>query len=75
VIHARPLSKSFYDEKRFGLSGKGVAYLQAIFSDALGSEDLESQRPLFDTGNLVRPYDSVNFHISKRIRRLTPEAG
>ncbi|QDV38267.1 6-phosphofructokinase [Tautonia plasticadhaerens] len=73
VIHARPLSRSFYDEKRFGPSSKGVAYLQAIFSDALGSEDLESQRPLFDTGNLVRPYDSVNFHVNKRIRRLPPQ--
>lgn len=73
IIHARPLSGCFYDEKRFQPSPKGVAYLQAIFSEALGSEDLESQRPLFDTGHLVRPYDSVNFHISKRIRRLDPD--
>ncbi|RUL89610.1 6-phosphofructokinase [Tautonia sociabilis] len=75
VIHARPLSRSFYDEARFRPSAKGVAYLQAIFSDALGSEDLEAQRPIFDSGNLIRPYDSVNFHISKRIRRLCPDAG
>lgn len=74
VIHARPLAQCFYDEKRFQPSAKGVAYLQAIFSDALGSEDLESQRPLFDSGNLVRPYDSVNFHITKRIRRVVPDA-
>ncbi|WP_169973660.1 6-phosphofructokinase [Tautonia rosea] len=73
VIHARPLSGCFYDEKRFQPSAKGVSYLQAIFSEALGSEDLESQRPLFDSGHLVRPYDSVNFHISKRIRRLDPD--
>lgn len=73
VIHARPLAECFYDAKRFQPSAKGVKYLQAIFSDALGSEDLEGQRPLFDSGNLVRPYDSVNFHISKRIRRVTPE--
>jgi 6-phosphofructokinase len=73
MIHARPLSHCFFDPKRFKPSAKGVAYLQAIFSDALGSEDLESQRPIFNSGNLVRPYDSVNFHITKRIKRLQPD--
>jgi ATP-dependent phosphofructokinase / diphosphate-dependent phosphofructokinase len=73
TIHARPLAKSFYDQRRFGPSAKGVEYLRAIFANALGTEDLEGQRPLFDTGNLVHPYDSVNTHVNKRIRRLRPE--
>ncbi len=73
TIHARPLSRSFYDPKRFGPSPKGVAYLRAIFTNALGSEDLEGQRSLFDTGNLVHSYDSVNTHVNKRIRRLMPD--
>ena len=74
TVHARPLPTSFYDAPRFGPSAKGIEYLKAIFANAIGSEDLEGQRPLFDTGNLVSPYDSVNVHVNKRIRRLTPEA-
>jgi 6-phosphofructokinase len=71
-IHARPLSTSFYDPKRFTPSAKGVAYLRAIFSNALGAEDVECIRQLFNGGNLVHPYDSVNVHINKRIRRIDP---
>ncbi len=74
TVHARPLPTSFYDAARFAPSAKGIEYLKAIFANAIGSEDLEGQRPLFDTGNLVSPYDSVNVHVNKRIRRLTPEA-
>lgn len=70
TIHARPLSRSFYDPRRFGPSQKGIAYLRAIFANALGSADLEGQRSLFDAGNLVHTYDSVNTHINKRIKRL-----
>lgn len=70
TIHARPLSTSFYDEKRFQPSHKGIEYLRSIFTNALGVDDLESMRSLFHTGNIVHPYNSVNVHINKRIHRL-----
>lgn len=73
TIHARPLSTSFYDGKMFRPSAKGVEYLRAIFATALGTDDLESQRPLFDTGHLVHPYDSVNTRVAKRIRRISQD--
>ncbi len=69
-IHARPLSTSFYDSTRFQPSKKGVEYLRTIFSNALGADDVECIRSLFNSGNLVHPYDSVNTHINKRIHRL-----
>ena len=72
-IHARPLSGTFYDPKRFLPSAKGVQYLRSIFSNALGGGDVESLMSLFDTGNLTHPYDSVNVDVNKRIRRLGPE--
>jgi 6-phosphofructokinase 1 len=72
TIHARPLSPSFYDPKRFQPSAKGVEYLRTIFSNALGVDDVECQRAIFNTGNLVHPYNSVNVDIHKRIRRLDP---
>jgi 6-phosphofructokinase 1 len=74
AIHARPLSPSFYDPRRFQPSAKGVEYLRSIFSSALGVDDVEAIRSIFDTGNLVHPYDSVNVHVNKRIHRLDPDA-
>jgi 6-phosphofructokinase len=71
-MHARPLSTTFYDPIRFLPSAKGVNYLRSIFSNALGADDVECIRHLFDGGNLVHPYDSVNTHINKRIRRIDP---
>ncbi len=71
-MHARPLSPTFYDSQRFLPSAKGVNYLRAIFSKALGADDVESIRHLFDGGNLVHPYDSVNVHVNRRIRRIDP---
>ena len=73
TIHARPLATSFYDSKRFQPSAKGVEYLRTIFSRALGDDDLEEIRSLFDTGRLTHPYDSVNVDINKRIRRLADQ--
>jgi 6-phosphofructokinase 1 len=70
TIHARPLSPSFYDPVRFRPSEKGVAYLRTIFQTALGADDVEAIRSLFNTTNLIHPYDSVNVDINKRIRRL-----
>ena len=71
TIHARPLAATFYDPKRFQPSPKGVEYLRTIFSKALGAEDVEDIRSLFDTGRLTHPYDSVNVDINKRITRLS----
>jgi 6-phosphofructokinase 1 len=70
TVHARPLSPSLYDAKRFQPSPKGIEYLRSIFSNALGVDDVETIRGLFSTGNLVQPYASVNVDINKRIRRL-----
>ena len=72
TVHARPLSTSFYDAQRFQPSEKGVKYLNSIFANALGPEDVESQRSLFNAGNLTQPYDSVNIHVHKRIHRIDP---
>lgn len=71
-IHARPLSTTFYDAARFAPSKKGVEYLRAIFGNALGADDVECIRQIFNGGNLVHPYDSVNTHVHKRIRRIAP---
>lgn len=69
-IHARPLSPSFYDAKRFQPSTKGIEYLRTIFANALGVDDIESIRGIFNTGNLTHPYHSVNVDVNKRILRL-----
>jgi 6-phosphofructokinase 1 len=70
IIHARPLSTTFYDPRRFQPSAKGIEYFRSIFARALGADDVESIRSLFDTGQLTHPYYSVNVDINKRIRRL-----
>jgi ATP-dependent phosphofructokinase / diphosphate-dependent phosphofructokinase len=75
IIHARPLPLSFYDSKRFKPSAQGVEYFRSIFTKALGAGDVESIRSIFNIGNLIHPYDSVNVHVHKRIRRLSPETG
>lgn len=72
TIHARPLSPSLYDPQRFQPSAKGLEYLRSIFTNALGVDDVECQRNIFNTGNLTHPYDSVNVDINKRILRIDP---
>ncbi len=74
VIHARPLSPSFYDPQRFKPSAKGIEYLRTIFSNALGVDDVEGIRRVFNIGNIIHPYASVNTDITKRIHRLDPPA-
>jgi ATP-dependent phosphofructokinase / diphosphate-dependent phosphofructokinase len=73
VIHARPLPLAFYDPKGFKPSAQGVQYFRSMFTNALGPEDVEGIRSIFNVGNLMHPYDSVNVHVHKRIRRLPPE--
>ena len=49
----------------------GIDYLLPIFTNSVGADDLEELRKsLFDSGNLTRPYHSVNADINKRIRYL-----
>ena len=53
----------------------GIEYLLPIFTNAIGSDDVEHIRQtLFDSGNLFRPYHSVNTDIQKRVRYLDADA-
>ena len=62
---------SFYDPELMRPSRTGVEYLLPIFTNAIGDDDVEAMREtLFDSGNLNRPYHSVNTDINKRIRYL-----
>ena len=70
-IHSRYVHESFYDAEKMKPSPMGIEYLLPIFTDAIGLDDLEHTREtLFDSGNLFRPYHSVNTDINKRIRFL-----
>jgi 6-phosphofructokinase 1 len=70
-IHPRLVHPSFYDAKRLQPSELGIEYLLPIFTDAIGADDVEHMRQtLFDSGNLFRPYHSVNTDINKRLRYL-----
>ncbi len=70
-IHARTLHPSFYDADAMKPSRMGMEYLLNIFTTAIGHDDAENIRStLFDAGNLLRPYHSVNIDIAKRIRYL-----
>lgn len=72
-IHARQMHRSFYDPALMKPSPTGIEYLLPIFMNAIGYDDVEYVRDsLFDSGNLTRPYHSVNTDIAKRIRYLEP---
>jgi hypothetical protein len=62
---------SFYDPRRMRPSAVGVAYLQTIFDNAIGSDDVEAMRAVFAPGGLTAPYHSVNTDVGKRIRYLS----
>lgn len=69
VIRPRLVHQSFYDAHRFQPSRRGVEYLQPIFTNAIGPDDLEEIRcTLFASSNLTRRYQSVNVDMHKRIR-------
>jgi 6-phosphofructokinase 1 len=70
LIHPRQMHPSFYDPAKMRPSALGVEYLQAIFDNALGHDDVEAMRAVFAPGNLTEPYHSVNTDVSKRIRYL-----
>jgi len=70
-IHARPMHASFYDDERMKPSQVGIDYLLPIFTSAIGHDDVEHIRhTLFDSGNLMLPYHSINTDVNKRIRYL-----
>ncbi|MBI4585096.1 MAG: 6-phosphofructokinase [Planctomycetes bacterium] len=71
VIHPRKMHPSFYDPERMKPSEAGIDYLLPIFTNALSADDVENLRcTLFDSGNLLQPYHSVNTDIGKLIRHL-----
>jgi 6-phosphofructokinase 1 len=71
LIHSRQMHPSFYDPKRLRPSRTGIEYLLQIFTNSIGQDDMEHIRvELFDSGNLTRPYHSVNTDVGKRIRYI-----
>lgn len=71
TIRARQLHPSFYDSARFQPSETGREYLETIFTDAIGHEDLEVLHSrLFHPGNLLTRYQSFNIDIRKRTQFL-----
>lgn len=68
-IHPREVHPTMYDARRMNLSHFGIEYLKPIFTNAIGSDDMEYCRAmLFSPGNLTSRYQSVNTDIRKRIR-------
>ncbi len=73
LIHARQVHPSFYDPSRFQLSILGKQYLLPIFTNAIGTDDVENIRAeLFNPGKLSMRYQSVNVDIQKRLKYLQP---
>ena len=71
VIHPRCVHPTMYDERRMQPSEFGEEYLQTIFTNAIGWDDVEFLRAqLFSPGNLATRYQSVNIDIRKRTRYL-----
>jgi 6-phosphofructokinase 1 len=67
-IHARQMHRSFYNPEEMKPSRIGIDYLLPIFTNSIGQDDMEEvRRSLFNSGNLTRPYHSVNTDINKRI--------
>jgi len=74
VIRPRLVHKSLFDDHRFQPSKLGAHYLQTIFTNAIGADDVEEIRTtLFAPSNLTRRYQSVNIDIQKRFRYLRGE--
>lgn len=71
LIHARQMHPLFYDPEQMRPSRAGIEYLLPIFSNAIGNDDVEYIRQTsFHSGNLTRPYHSMNTDINKRIKYL-----
>ncbi len=71
VIHARQLHPDLYDKTSLRPSRLGMDYLLPIFTDAIGSDDVEAIRQsTFSPGKLALQYQSTNTDVHKRIRYL-----
>lgn len=70
LIHARMMHECFYDAKHLRPSAIGIKYLQNIFTNSVGADDMEEMRSVFQPGQLELQYHSVNTDINKRIRYL-----
>ena len=68
-IHARRVHSSMFDQRRMLPSEFGEQYLETIFTNAIGQEDVENMRArIFSSGNLSTRYQSMNTDIRKRTR-------
>ena len=73
VVRPRLVHHSFFDNENWRISPRGCDYLRAIFTDAVGSGDVEHLRgDLFDTGHLATAYQSINVRLAQRVRRVSP---
>ncbi len=71
LIHARSMHPSFYDPQLLRPSQTGTDYLLPIFTNAIGTEDVEVLKTdLFNPSRLRSAYHSVNADVNKRIRYL-----
>jgi ATP-dependent phosphofructokinase / diphosphate-dependent phosphofructokinase len=70
LIHARMMHECFYDPIHLRPSKIGVEYLQTIFTNSVGADDMEDMGSIFMPGNLELQFHSVNIDVNKRIRYL-----
>ncbi len=71
TIHPRSLHPLFYDAHRFQPSKLGIEFLKPIFTNAIGTGDVEHIRTtLFSPANLTGRYQSINVDVHKRMRFL-----
>lgn len=67
-IRARTIHPTMYDAERMRLTDFGREYLQPIFTNAIGWDDVEFLRAeTFSPGNLATRFQSVNVDIRKRL--------
>ena len=73
IEHLVERVKDLYDLQKnvVIVCGEGIFDEQAIFTDAIGDDDMEHiRRTLFAVANLAQPYHSINTDVNKRIRYL-----
>ncbi|MEC9007637.1 MAG: 6-phosphofructokinase [Planctomycetota bacterium] len=72
VVRPRLVHRSFFDDQQWKVSPRGHDYLRAIFTDAVGADDVEHLRgDLFDSGHLATGFQSVNVKLAQRVRRVS----
>ena len=72
IVRPRLVHRSFFDDQQWKVSPRGHDYLRAIFTDAVGADDVEHLRgDLFDAGHLATGFQSVNVKLAQRVRRVS----